>query len=236
MTKRLILIPAWNEEANLPGVLKSVAREAEGFDVLVVDDGSDDATSRIAVENGAQAIRHPFNLGYGASLQTGYKYALRHGVELVVQMDADGQHRAEDVTRLCGPVLEDRLDLVIGSRFLEPTAYEFGAIRGTGRSLFGGIARYFGLRITDPTSGFQALNRRVLRLYSGESFPSDFPDVDVLLAAHRAGIRIGEVSVEMREAPRTSTLHSGLRPIYYVYKMLLSIWANAERPEPPRDG
>ena len=229
MSEKLILIPAWNEEANLPAVLKSIAAATSGFSVLVVDDGSKDRTSEVARENGAEVVRHPFNLGYGASLQTGYKYALRRGVSFVCQMDADGQHRAEDIEKVCAPVLEGRLDLSIGSRFVEPTDYEHGALRDTGRSLFEGIARFFGLRITDPTSGFQALNEKVLQLYSSEHFPTDFPDVDVLLAAHRAGIRIGEISVEMLEAPRVSTLHSGLRPIYYVYKMLLSIWANADK-------
>lgn len=229
MSRRLILIPAWNEEANLPGVLASLSSVVEGFEVLVVDDGSKDRTAAVAREHGAHCVRHPFNLGYGASLQTGYKYALRHGFALVCQMDADGQHRAEDVTRLCAPVEAGELDLAIGSRFLEPTDYADSALKGTGRSLFGGIARFFGLRVTDPTSGFQVLNEKVLRLYSSEHFPSDFPDVDVLLAAHRAGVRIGELTVEMREEPRVSTMHSGLRPIYYVYKMLLSIWAHAER-------
>ena len=230
MNRRVILIPAWNEETNLPGVLASIQREVEGCEVLVVDDGSKDRTSEVARDAGARVIRHPFNLGYGASIQTGYKYALRNGIGLVCQMDADGQHRAEDVAKLCAPVEAGTWDLAIGSRFLKQTDYEFGAIRGTGRSLFGGIARRFGLTITDPTSGFQVLNEKVMKLYSSEHFPSDFPDVDVLLAAHRAGIRIGELSVEMRAETRASTMHSGLRPIYYVYKMLLSIWANAERP------
>jgi len=225
----MILIPAWNEEANLPGVLATLREEVEGFDVLVVDDGSKDRTGLVARDNEARVLRHPFNLGYGASLQTGYKYALRHGYGIVCQMDADGQHRAEDVVKLCQPVEEGELDLVIGSRFLEKTSYEDTALKGTGRSLFGGIARWFGLEVTDPTSGFQALNERVLKLYSNEHFPSDFPDVDVLLAAHRAGIRIGERTVHMREEPRASTMHSGLRPVYYVYKMLLSIWAQADR-------
>ena len=117
----------------------------------------------------------------------------------------------------------------MGSRFLEPTAYRFGILRRTARGMFGAIAKAFGLRITDPTSGFQALGAGVLELYSREFFPSDFPDVDVLVAAHRSGFRVRECSVEMAPSVRASTLHGGLRPIYYVYKMLLSLWATSRR-------
>ena len=223
----LLIIPAWNEEANIAHVLEAAVREAEGFEIVVVDDGSTDHSAEIARECGARVLRHPFNMGYGAALQTGYKYALRRGAALVVQMDADGQHDAAQIERLSDPILNDELDLAIGSRFLDPGGYSFGVVRRAGRDLFGAIAGWFGLRITDPTSGFQAMNAKVFQLYAADFFPSDFPDVDVLLAAHRRGMRVGERSVGMDRGTRASTIHAGLKPLYYGYKMLLSIWAGS---------
>lgn len=228
---RIVILPAYNEAKNLPTVLAGLSAAERGYEVVVIDDGSDDDTARIAAGLEATVLRHPFNLGYGAALQTGYKYALRRGATVLVQMDADGQHDPNDIARLVAPLREERCDLVIGSRFLSESGYEMGVTRSLGRRLFLGVGRLFGLQITDPTSGFQAMNRAVLELYAQDFFPADYPDVNVLLAAHRAGLRIGECPVEMSESMRPSTLHIGLRPIYYVYKMLLSTWAaSARRP------
>jgi glycosyltransferase involved in cell wall biosynthesis len=219
-----IVIPAFDEEASLPALLAGLARALPDHDVVVVDDGSRDRTAELAAAAGARVLRHPYNLGYGAALQTGYKDALARGVPWVVQMDADGQHLAEEVAGLVAPVAQGRCDVALGSRFLEPGGYAMGAARSLGRDLFRAVARFAGLAVTDPTSGFQALSPRALALYSGDWFPSDYPDVDVLLAATRAGLRVEEIPVRMAPGARASTLHSGWKPLYYVYKMLLSIW------------
>jgi len=224
-----VVIPSFNEAARLPrvlGALKDVELDAE---VCVVDDGSLDRTAEVAAEHGATVLRHPFNLGYGAALQTGYKYAYQHGAALVLQMDADGQHKPGLFPELMRPILEGRADLVVGSRFLEPTQYRMGRIRTFGRLLFQRFARLCGLRTTDPTSGFQALNRAVLELYCRDFFPRDYPDVDVLLVAHKRGLRIAEIPVEMLPEERASTLHGGLKSIYYVYRLALSLWAGAPK-------
>jgi len=227
---RLIVIPAYEESSRLAGVLESVARADLGCEVVVVDDGSRDATSLVASRAGARVLRHPFNLGYGAALQTGYKYALECGASIVVQLDADGQHDPAEIPRLLAPVEADELDLVVGSRFLGRGEYRMGALRSLGRRAFQAIARLAGLRVSDPTSGFQAMNRRVLEIYARDFFPADYPDVDVLLAAWRNGLRVGECPVSMSAGSRASTLHGGLRSVYYVYKMLLSTWTAARRP------
>jgi hypothetical protein len=233
---KAVLIPAYQEQARLPAVLAALAAAAPGFRVVVVDDGSRDGTSAAARSAGATVLRHPFNLGYGAALQTGYKWALRSGATLLVQMDADGQHDPADVAALAAPVEAGELDLVIGSRFLGAGDYVMGRLQGLGRDFFRTLLSSFGLRVTDPTSGFQAMNGAVLELYASDMFPSDYPDVDVLLCAHRHGLRVGERPVRMHASPRASTLHAGLAPVYYVYKMLLSVWAASSTDRRRREG
>jgi glycosyltransferase involved in cell wall biosynthesis len=221
----IIIVPAYNEQAHLEGLLRSLIAAELGAEILVIDDGSDDATAQIAEEAGARVLRHPFNLGYGAALQTGYKYALSVGADVLIQMDADGQHDPAQVPQLVAPLLAGSCDLVIGSRFLESSGYAMGRTRNLGRQVFRLLGRIAGIQVTDPTSGFQALNRKTLELYAEEFFPHDYPDVDVLVMAARRGIRIQECAVRMNESPRESTLHGGVRAIYYVYKMVLSLWA-----------
>ena len=233
--KRWILVPAWNEAERIAPLLERIRRELPGYALVVVDDGSGDETAACARQAGARVLRHAFNLGYGAALQTGYKAALRERVELLVQLDADGQHDPSDVATLAAPVERGELDVVIGSRFLGAGDYRMDALRRGGRALFQRLLRLFGLAVSDPTSGFQALSPAALALYAGDAFPSDFPDVDVLLVAHRAGLRIGERAVSMRPSPRASSLHAGLAPVYYVYKMLLALWAASARPRSTKE-
>jgi glycosyltransferase involved in cell wall biosynthesis len=234
--RAVLIIPAFNEGTRLRGVLDAVARADTGCEVVLVDDGSRDDTAAVAARCGATVLRHPFNLGYGAALQTGYKYALECRASLVVQMDADGQHDPADVPGLVSGIRDGVYDLVVGSRFLETGGYRMGVLRSIGRELFSWLARLAGLRVSDPTSGFQAMNRRVLEVYAEDFFPADYPDVDVLLTAFRNGLRVGEHPVRMSAGSRKSTLHGGGRSIYYVYKMLLSTLsatARSARDEPP---
>jgi glycosyltransferase involved in cell wall biosynthesis len=225
MSGGLVLVPALDEETALPALLAELARVAPEHPVVVVDDGSRDGTARVAAAGGARVLRHPFNLGYGAALQTGYKYALARGVDWLVQMDADGQHPAGEIAALAEPVRRGECDLAVGSRFLAGGDYPMGPARNAGRQLFRAVARACGLAVTDPTSGFQALGPRAIALFADDWFPTDYPDVDVLLVATRAGLRVREHPVRMSEASRPSTLHGGWKPLYYVYKMLLSTWA-----------
>ncbi len=227
---RVLILPAFDEAERIHAVLGAVARAQTGCEIVVIDDGSRDDTAAAARSHGATVLRHPFNLGYGAALQTGYKYALARGAALLVQMDADGQHDPGEIRALIAPIEAGEFDLVVGSRFLAPSGYQMGAIRSLGRRLFTALARLAGLRVSDPTSGFQAMNRRVLEVYARDFFPADYPDVDVLLAAYRHGLRVGERPVQMTEGTRRSTLHGGLRSFYYVYKMLLSTWTAARVP------
>jgi glycosyltransferase involved in cell wall biosynthesis len=232
----LAIIPALNEGSRIGAVLERLGAVAPEIDALVVDDGSRDDTAARARAAGARVVRHPFNLGYGAALQTGYKWALRAGYDAVVQLDADGQHDAADVVRLLAPLRAGAADVVIGSRFVEPSGYRMGVLRGIGRRVFAAVLRVSGgPRIADPTSGFQALSRPAFELCCTDLFPSDFPDVDVLLALARHGFRLLEVPVTMRPNPAAHvSMHAGKRALYYPYKMLLATYRSARTPRTSR--
>ena len=225
----IVVIPALDEAERLPALLDRLRELHPDAPVVVVDDGSTDDTARVAREHGAHVVSHPFNLGYGAALQTGYRWALARGAERVVQLDADGQHDPELIDALLRPLEQGECDVVLGSRFLEETGYAMGRFQTLGRKVFEALGRIAGVQVTDPTTGFQALGRRALELYVEDFFPHDYPDVDVLVVAARRGLRIQERSTPMGASPRPSTLHGGLRTLYYLYKMLLSLWAASSR-------
>jgi len=222
----VVLIPAYNEEKDISQVINGIRQNVKDVDIIVVDDASDDRTAQLGDELGATVIRHPFNMGYGAALQTGFKYALENGYKYLVQIDADGQHDPSCIKRLFDEVIDNknRTDLVIGSRFLENANYKTSILRRTGMLLFGAIAsRLIGQRVTDSTSGFQAMNSRVLRFLSGEVYPADYPDADLIILLHYKGFKIKEAPIRMFPSKKKS-MHSGWCVFYYVYKMLLSIF------------
>lgn len=236
----LVVIPAFEEARRIGAVVRGVRAALPGTDVLVVDDGSTDGTGRVARAAGARVVTHVFNLGYGAALQTGYKRADRDGYGAVVQLDGDGQHRPEDLPRLLGPLESGAADVVIGSRFAAGSDYRMGAVRTVGRLLLQRLlVALGGPRIADPTSGLQALSRPAFRLCCSDFYPTDFPDIDVLLLLARHGMRIVEIPVEMAPSPPGKVaLHGGLRDAYYMYKMLLATFRSRLGPpiKAPRDG
>ena len=222
----LVIIPAFNEGNNIGDVINRIRSESgESIDVLVVDDGSTDNTVVFSREAGAFVLELPVNLGYGAALQAGYAYALEHGYDVVVQLDADGQHDPVSITDLVRPIMEGNYMVVIGSRFLGESLYRVPMLRRIGQMLFGSIL--FALsrkRITDPTSGYQAIHRDVLEMYISEEFPADYPDADVLLLLHYCGIPFCEVPAVFHARTDGQSMHSGLNTFYYIYKMLLSMF------------
>jgi len=221
----LVLIPAYNEEANLSGVIAGVRRAVPEADIVVIDDCSRDSTKEVACRCGAHVVRHPVNLGYGAALRTGYLFARRLGHRFLVQIDGDGQHDPAAIPSILAK-LEEGADLVLGSRFGQGVRhYRAPVLRGIGMRLFGRAASLaLGQRISDPTSGYQGLSRRLVVYHAeGDHFPQDYPDADMLILVGRAGFRICEVAVTMFEKPGGSSIHSGLSPLYYVLKMTLSI-------------
>lgn len=222
--KIMVLVPAYNESSRIAGVVHDIRCMHPDFDVVVVNDGSRDNTAIQARMAGATVISHPFNMGYGVAIQTGYKYALRNGYALLAQVDGDGQHDPTYIERVIEPILAGEADFVLGSRFLDDESYEPSPVRKIGMLLFRHlVSACIGQRITDSTSGFQAFNQQVIRFFNSDTFPCDYPDADMLLTVHRAGFRVREVSVRMFANAAGKSMHGGWRPLYYLFKMLLSI-------------
>lgn len=221
----LVIIPARNEEGRVGAVVRGARAALGGAGIVVVDDQSSDATATEAREAGATVISHLVNLGAGAAYETGYLYAVRHGYDVVAQLDGDGQHPAEELPKVTEPVISGDADLVVGSRYLGPSpTYKTPFFRRAGQRTFAFLIRLLaGVRITDPTSGFRCLGERALKLFSSGVFPDDFPDADTLLMCHYAGLRIKEVEVRMAQRSGGRSMYRGFRPFYYAVKMVLSI-------------
>lgn len=229
--KTLVIVPALNEEESLPVILEELRRVAPAYEVLVVDDGSRDGTSRIARDLGVPVLRHAINLGVGAAIQTGFAWALDHGYDIAVQLDADGQHDPKDLDALVRPVAEGGCDVAIGSRYVAASGYRAPRARRFGMLLFSGVV-WLALRerIADTTSGFRAYHRRVMEVCRHD-FPRDFPDAPLLIGLARRGFRLLEVPVTMRERRGGQSFYTLSKSLYYPYKNLLaSLMAWLRRP------
>ncbi len=222
--RRLIIMPAHNEAENLPRVIPEVQVAAPGYDLLVVDDGSRDRTAALAASLGAIVVSLPVNLGYGGAVQTGFRYAVCNGYELAVVIDADGQHDPTGIPGLAEAVTSGGADVAIGSRFRGRMNYRQPWVKRAGMAVFAWtVSRITGRQVTDPTSGFQALNSAALSFFAFDNYPVDYPDADTLLILHYAGFRVVEVPVTMRERISGVSMHSGWKPFYYIGKMWLAI-------------
>jgi hypothetical protein len=217
------VVPAFNEEACLPTTLAELARQAPGLDVVVVDDGSRDRTSQVARASGVPTLVLPVNLGVGAALQTGFRYALERGYDAAVQFDADGQHDPRDLGVLLAPLERGEAELTIGSRFVDGRGgYRAPWPRRLGMVVFSALTSLaVGRRLSDTTSGLRAYGRRVMRLCL-DYFPQDFPDAPLLIWLARQGVTWVEVPVHMRERRAGVSFYTFTRSAYYPYKTLLA--------------
>jgi hypothetical protein len=221
--KTLVIIPAYNEEENIAFVLDEITISAPACDYAVVDDGSRDNTRGVVLQKKAQLISHPVNLGYGAAVQTGLKYALACGYDSAVLMDGDGQHDARDVPGLLEALTTQGADVVIGSRFLKPNHYRPGFIRGLGMKFFSGLTSWIiGEPIRDTTSGFQALNKRALAFLS-EHYPVDFPDAQVIILLVLSKFKVIEVAANFRPRLRGKSMYTFSKAVYYYFEVILAI-------------
>ena len=228
--KTLIIIPAYNEEKNIGAVLEGIQKISPGLPILVINDGSSDNTEKVVLEHNAEVISLPYNSGYGIALQTGFLYAVKNNFSIVVQMDSDGQHDPANIKDLIEEVKKDSCDVVIGSRFLSKDSYKSSLARHAGMLLFGSIASLLcGQKVTDPTSGFQALKGSAIQFAASDNYPPDYPDADFIILMNRCGFKVKEIPVTMHASPVKESMHHGHKTIYYVFKMFLSIFVTLLR-------
>jgi glycosyltransferase involved in cell wall biosynthesis len=219
----LAIIPALNEAGKIGAVVSELRALETPPDVLVIDDGSRDDTGSIARAAGAVVLRMPFNSGIGATVQAGLVYAVRNDYDIVARFDGDGQHDPSALGVLRAPLDADRADFVLGSRYIERAGFQSTPLRRLGSWWFGVLLRPFlGQRITDPTSGCWAANRRAARVLFTE-YSYDYPEVDSLVRLSRCACRILELPVTMREREAGSSSIEGLRVPYYMFKVTLAL-------------
>ncbi len=224
MSRVLVILPAFNEEASVANVLRGIRAVLPEADRVVVNDCSLDRTSDVARRAGAMVLDLPVNLGIGGAMQTGYRFAAEKGYDYALQVDADGQHDPKDIPLLLNPVLESKADIVIGSRYLSETGYRSPVMRRIGSWVFSlAVSTIVGKRITDTTSGFRASNQRVIRFYA-ERYPQDYPEVEAVVMLHRAGLKLMEVPVQMQPRVGGDSSISSLKAVYYMIKVPLAIF------------
>jgi glycosyltransferase involved in cell wall biosynthesis len=227
--KCIAIVPAYNEQGAIGGVVDEILAFDAGYDVIVIDDASADATSEEARNHGALVVRLPFNLGIGGAVQTGFRYAADHGYDLAIRVDGDGQHNPAELGPLVETVSGGRADICVGSRFVGSEGYRSSRSRRIGiRILARTVSLLTGQRVTDTTSGFQVLNRKAIELFAAD-YPHDYPEVEAALMLHKHRLRLVEVPVRMRERQAGKSSIHGVHTVYYMAKVMLAILIGALR-------
>ena len=229
----LVILPALNESENIVAVIAGIQRELPGASILVIDDGSADDTAAVAAAAGAQVASLPFNLGIGAAVQTGFQFAAAGDYDIALRNDGDGQHDPAANPALLQRLSVGDVDMVIGSRFIDAGGdYGTPLLRRLGSGI---LARLLSLvirqRVTDPTSGCAAFNRRAIALFA-KAYPHDYPEPEAIVIAHRGGLRQVEIPVNMIARRHGSSSITPLRSVYYMIKVVLAILINLLRRKP----
>lgn len=229
--KVLIIIPAYNEEESIADVIEHLTSQLMAgtldarlsVDYLIINDGSRDSTLEICDKRHFQYLNLPINLGIGGAVQAGYVYAVRNGYDIAVQMDGDGQHDIVYLGDMLKPLLEDEADIVIGSRFLEKEGFQSSITRRMGIKVLSLLIRLTtGKKIMDVTSGYRAVNKRFIRIYSND-YPTDYPEPEAIVTAIMNRGRIMEVPVQMRAREGGSSSITFGKSVYYMIKVTLAI-------------
>lgn len=236
MNKVLVIMPAYNEAETIKNVISAVKKELPEAGIIVINDGSRDATGSIAKRLGVTVADLPYNMGIGAAMQTGYRYAELHDYDIAVQVDADGQHPPDQIKYIIGPIMEGTTDAVIGSRFLIKGEYHPSLARNIGIKVFSAVVSLItGKKLTDTTSGFRAVNKRVIKVFA-KKYPEDYPEVEAIVLLHKAGFSIIEVSVKMKARAGGKSSITALHALYYMVKVLLAVFISMLKRKEPAEG
>lgn len=223
MKKVLLIIPAYNEEQNLPALLDELTLQYPQYDYLVINDCSKDSTLDILKRRKATYLDLPVNLGIGGGVQAGYIYALENDYDVAVQMDGDGQHLPSYLDAIILPVLNGEADSVIGSRFLNNEGFQSSKLRRVGIKFLSALIYVVtGNRILDVTSGFRAVNRKCIEIFA-KTYAQDYPEPEALVTSAMNDIKILEIPVVMKERSNGQSSINGLKSIYYMVKVSLAI-------------
>lgn len=221
--KILIMIPAYNEEGCILELVRTLKAQHPDYDYVVINDCSTDSTRQILRENGLNFLDLPINLGIGGGVQSGYLYALENGYDVAVQMDGDGQHLPEYLPNLIAPIEAGEADAVVGSRFIDNQGFQSSFMRRLGIKILSGLIHMTtGMRIYDVTSGFRAVNRKGIELFS-QRYAQDYPEPEALIVSALYGLRTKEVPVVMKERAAGRSSISGFKNIYYMVKVSMAI-------------
>ena len=219
----LVIIPAYNESKNLPALLRRLRDLHPELDVLVVNDGSTDDTAKVASQFPVRLLSLPCNLGVGGAVQTGLLVAAQERYDFAIQLDGDGQHPPEEISKLLNGLSQSGSDMVVGSRFLDPEGYQSTPIRRMGIQAFSWmLSALCTVRVTDATSGFRIWNRNAIEVLA-KQYPEDYPEVEVILLLRQANLRISEVSVTMMPRAGGQSSIGGLEAFSYMIKVPLAI-------------
>ena len=223
MKKKLVIIPAYNERGNIVKTVRDIIENAPSFDYVVINDCSKDDTRAICEKHGFHVVNLPVNLGIGGGVQTGYLYAMQEGYDIAVQFDGDGQHNGRYLEMMADKLEEEKLDMLIGSRFIENEGFQSSFMRRVGIRYFTGLIRLLtGTTITDPTSGMRMVNRRVISMFAGE-YPKDYPEPESVVVALKRGCKVKEVPVVMNEREEGVSSISMKNSVYYMIKVSLAV-------------
>lgn len=222
--KTLIIIPAYNEEANIEKLLDELTADYPQYDYIVINDCSTDGTLKILEAKGANYINLPINLGIGGGVQTGYLYAYENEYDIAVQMDGDGQHLPKYLADIIKPIEKGEADAVVGSRFIENKGFQSSFMRRFGIVLLSTIIKFLtGMKITDVTSGFRAVNRKGIELFA-KNYAQDYPEPEALVVSAVNGVKTIEVPVIMQERLGGKSSINGFKSAYYMIKVSLALF------------
>ena len=227
--KKIVIIPAYNEEGGIVKTVADVMENAKDFDYVVINDCSKDNTLEICHEHNFNVVNLPVNMGIGGGVQTGYMYAYRNGYDIAVQFDGDGQHNASYLDSMSKKLVEENLDMVIGSRYIEKEGFQSSGMRRMGIKYFTGLIKLLtGKKITDPTSGMRMINRKIMKQFS-EEYPKDYPEPESIVTILKEGAKVEEIPVKMNAREEGVSSISPSKSIYYMVKVSIAVLIAAIR-------